>query len=150
MDSGRKCGYHAEWDGKQDNWCKSCRCWYFEDPGRQNSGRCSPVSCGWLTCLRRVGSSTNPTGCWGPGKPFKADVGAGYHTMEADYHKKAAPVEHIITDHPIPSVLIAAGIGALIGMLILKSHKWRGIVSILSAFWEEQTTEPEFFRITGI
>lgn len=54
---------------------------------------------------------------------FKADVGAGYHTMEADYHKKAEPVEHIITDHPIPSVLIAAGIGALIGMLILKAHK---------------------------
>jgi ElaB/YqjD/DUF883 family membrane-anchored ribosome-binding protein len=43
--------------------------------------------------------------------------------MEADYHKKAEPVEHIITDHPIPSVLIAAGIGALIGMLILKAHK---------------------------
>ena len=54
---------------------------------------------------------------------FRADVGAGYHTMEADYHKKAEPVEHIITDHPIPSVLIAAGIGALIGMLILKAHK---------------------------
>jgi ElaB/YqjD/DUF883 family membrane-anchored ribosome-binding protein len=43
--------------------------------------------------------------------------------MEADYHKKAAPVERIITDHPIPSVLIAAGIGALIGMLISKAHK---------------------------
>jgi ElaB/YqjD/DUF883 family membrane-anchored ribosome-binding protein len=53
---------------------------------------------------------------------FKADVGAGYHTMEADYHKRAEPVEHIIIDHPIPSVLIAAGIGALIGMLILKAR----------------------------
>ena len=53
---------------------------------------------------------------------FRADVGAGYRTMETDYHKKAAPVEHIITDHPIPSVLIAAGIGALIGMLILKAR----------------------------
>jgi ElaB/YqjD/DUF883 family membrane-anchored ribosome-binding protein len=53
---------------------------------------------------------------------FKADVGAGYHTMEADYHKRAEPVEHIIIDHPIPSVLIAVGIGALIGMLIIKAR----------------------------
>jgi len=53
---------------------------------------------------------------------FKADVGAGYHSMEADYHKRVEPVEHIIVDHPIPSVLIAAGIGAFIGMLIGKAH----------------------------
>jgi len=53
---------------------------------------------------------------------FKADVGVRYHTMEADYHKRAEPVEHIIIDHPIPSVLIAVGIGALIGMLILKTR----------------------------
>lgn len=53
---------------------------------------------------------------------FKADVGAGYHSMEADYHKRAEPVEHIIVDHPIPSVLIAACIGAFIGMLICKAH----------------------------
>jgi ElaB/YqjD/DUF883 family membrane-anchored ribosome-binding protein len=53
---------------------------------------------------------------------FKADVGAGYQSMEADYHKRAEPVEHMIADHPIPSVLIAAGIGALIGMLICKVH----------------------------
>ena len=53
---------------------------------------------------------------------FKADVGVRYHTMEADYHKRAEPVEHIIIDHPIPSVLIAVGMGALIGMLILKTR----------------------------
>jgi len=53
---------------------------------------------------------------------FKADVGVRYHTMEADYHKRAEPVEHIIIDHPIPSILIAVGIGALIGMLILKTR----------------------------
>ena len=53
---------------------------------------------------------------------FKADVGVRYHTMEADYHKRAEPVEHSIIDHPVPSVLIAVGIGALIGMLILKTR----------------------------
>jgi len=53
---------------------------------------------------------------------FKADVGVRYHTMEADYHKRAVPVEHSIIDHPIPSVLIAVGIGALIGMLIFKTR----------------------------
>ena len=42
---------------------------------------------------------------------FKADVGVRYHTMEADYHKRAEPVEHSIIDHPVPSVLIAVGIG---------------------------------------
>jgi ElaB/YqjD/DUF883 family membrane-anchored ribosome-binding protein len=53
---------------------------------------------------------------------FKAEVGAEYHKMEADYHKRVEPVEHIIIDHPIPSVLIAAGVGVLIGMLILKAR----------------------------
>ena len=53
---------------------------------------------------------------------FKKEVGVKYDEIEADYHKRAEPVEHIIVDHPIPSVLIAAGIGALIGMLIGKAH----------------------------
>ena len=53
---------------------------------------------------------------------FKTDVGVRYHTMEADFHKRAEPVEHIIIDHPIPSVLIAVGIGALIGMIIAKTR----------------------------
>jgi ElaB/YqjD/DUF883 family membrane-anchored ribosome-binding protein len=53
---------------------------------------------------------------------FRAEVGDRYRKIDACYHKKVEPVEHIITDHPIPSVLIAAGIGALIGMLILKAR----------------------------
>ena len=53
---------------------------------------------------------------------IKTEVGAGYEKIEADYHKKIEPVEHIIIEHPIPSVLIAAGIGVLIGMLIFKSR----------------------------
>ncbi len=53
---------------------------------------------------------------------FKADVGAGYRKIEADYHKRVEPVENIIVEHPIPAVLIAAGIGALIGMLLFKGR----------------------------
>jgi ElaB/YqjD/DUF883 family membrane-anchored ribosome-binding protein len=51
---------------------------------------------------------------------LKAEMGAKYQKIEADYHKTVEPVEHVIIDHPIPSVLIAAGIGALIGMLLFK------------------------------
>jgi len=50
----------------------------------------------------------------------KEELGTRYHEMEADYHKKVEPVEHIICDHPIPSVLVAVGVGVLLGMLISK------------------------------
>ena len=53
---------------------------------------------------------------------FKAEVGAGYHSMEAGYHQQMEPVENIIIDHPIPAVLIAAGAGLLLGMLIFKAR----------------------------
>ena len=53
---------------------------------------------------------------------FKADVGHGYHNMETSYHKHVEPVEHVICDHPIPAVLVAAGIGILLGMIIFKSR----------------------------
>jgi ElaB/YqjD/DUF883 family membrane-anchored ribosome-binding protein len=53
---------------------------------------------------------------------FKAEVGTEYHKIEKDYHKRVEPVENIIIEHPIPSVLIAAGLGVLIGMLIFKSR----------------------------
>ena len=53
---------------------------------------------------------------------FKEEVGVKYHEMDAAYHVKMEPVETIISDHPIPAVLIAMGVGALIGMLIFKSH----------------------------
>jgi ElaB/YqjD/DUF883 family membrane-anchored ribosome-binding protein len=51
---------------------------------------------------------------------FKEEVGARYDSMEAGYHQTVEPVENIIIDHPIPAVLVAAGIGVLIGMLIFK------------------------------
>ena len=53
---------------------------------------------------------------------FKEEVGVRYQKIEADYHHKVEPVENIIIDHPIPSVLIAAGVGVLIGMLIFKTR----------------------------
>lgn len=53
---------------------------------------------------------------------FRKECGAGYDRIEAGYHQRVEPVEHVIIDHPIPAVLVAAGIGALIGMLICKSR----------------------------
>ena len=53
---------------------------------------------------------------------FKEEVGTKYHEIEADYHQRVEPVENIIIDHPIPSVLIAAGVGVLVGMLIFKAR----------------------------
>lgn len=53
---------------------------------------------------------------------FKITASAGYEKLEADYHKTVEPVERIIIEHPIPAVLIAAGIGVLIGILIIKSR----------------------------
>ena len=53
---------------------------------------------------------------------FKAAVGDEYDRIEEGYHQSVEPVENIIIDHPIPSVLIAAGIGVLLGMLIFKAR----------------------------
>ena len=51
---------------------------------------------------------------------FKADVGTQYQNVEAGYHKSVEPVEHLIIDHPIPSVLVAAGLGVILGMFKFK------------------------------
>ena len=53
---------------------------------------------------------------------FKKECGAEYDRIEAGYHQRVEPVEHVIIDHPIPSVLAAAGIGILFGMLIFRSR----------------------------
>jgi ElaB/YqjD/DUF883 family membrane-anchored ribosome-binding protein len=53
---------------------------------------------------------------------FKAEVGVKYAEAEARYHKKMEPVETAISDHPIPAVLVAAGLGFLAGMIIGKSR----------------------------
>jgi ElaB/YqjD/DUF883 family membrane-anchored ribosome-binding protein len=53
---------------------------------------------------------------------FRDEAGIEFEKIEAEYHKKVEPVENIITAHPIPSVLIAAGIGVLIGALISRGR----------------------------
>jgi ElaB/YqjD/DUF883 family membrane-anchored ribosome-binding protein len=49
---------------------------------------------------------------------FKKEIGVKYDKMEADFHKNMEPVETMITDHPIPAILVAIGVGVLAGMLI--------------------------------
>ena len=51
---------------------------------------------------------------------FKKEAGVKYDEMEAGFHKNMEPVETMITDHPIPAVLVAIGVGFLAGMLIRK------------------------------
>jgi ElaB/YqjD/DUF883 family membrane-anchored ribosome-binding protein len=53
---------------------------------------------------------------------FKEEMGAKYHEVEAEYQKKVEPVEHMICDHPIPTVVVAMGFGFLLGMLISRSR----------------------------
>ena len=53
---------------------------------------------------------------------FKDEAGMKFHDMEADYHQKMEQVESIISDHPIPAVMVAAGLGLLIGMIICRSR----------------------------
>ena len=53
---------------------------------------------------------------------FKKEFGARYRHMETEYHKTMEPVENMISDHPIPAVLIAVGLGFLLGMFIAKSR----------------------------
>ncbi|MFY9800830.1 MAG: hypothetical protein WAK10_06250 [Methanoregula sp.] len=53
---------------------------------------------------------------------FRDEAGVEFEKIEAEYHKKVEPVENIIITHPIPSVLIAAGIGILIGALISRGR----------------------------
>jgi ElaB/YqjD/DUF883 family membrane-anchored ribosome-binding protein len=53
---------------------------------------------------------------------FKDEAGVEFEKIDAEYHKKVEPVENIITAHPIPSVLIAAGIGVLLGALISRGR----------------------------
>lgn len=53
---------------------------------------------------------------------FRNETGVEFEKIEEEYHKKVEPVENIITAHPIPAVLIAAGIGLLIGALISRGR----------------------------
>jgi len=43
--------------------------------------------------------------------------------LKSQYAEKVEPVEKVIAEHPIPSVLIGVGIGILIGVLSYKFKK---------------------------
>jgi ElaB/YqjD/DUF883 family membrane-anchored ribosome-binding protein len=43
--------------------------------------------------------------------------------LKSHYAAKVEPVEKVICEHPIPSVLVAAGAGLLLGVLIYKLKK---------------------------
>jgi ElaB/YqjD/DUF883 family membrane-anchored ribosome-binding protein len=47
-------------------------------------------------------------------------AGVKYDEMEAGFHKNMEMVEKMITDNPIPAVLVAIGVGVLAGMLLRK------------------------------
>ena len=51
---------------------------------------------------------------------LKGNLDKDYQKIESDFHKNTKPVEQVITSHPVPSVLIAAGAGILLGILISK------------------------------
>ncbi len=53
---------------------------------------------------------------------FKDEAGIEFEKIEAEIHKKVEPVEHVIIDHPLPAVLVAAGIGILLGALISRGR----------------------------
>ncbi len=77
---------------------------------------------------------------------FRADVGAGYHRMEADYHKRVEPVEHVIIDHPIPSVLIADRDRCPHRYAPLQRTRLTGNHMDTAADSGEETIESEFVR----
>jgi len=53
---------------------------------------------------------------------FKTEVSEEYERIEKDYQKNVEPIEQVISEHPLPAVLIATGIGVLVGLLIFKSR----------------------------
>lgn len=54
---------------------------------------------------------------------FRTAAGAEYEKIDAEFHKRVEPVETLIAEHPLPAVLVAAAVGALIGMLISRARE---------------------------
>ena len=55
-------------------------------------------------------------------KAILSDVEARVDQLKADVEKKVEPVENFIVDHPFASVLIAAGVGFMIGSLLSRMN----------------------------
>ena len=81
---------------------------------------------------------------------FRDEAGIEFKKIEVEYHKKVEPVEHIIIDHPIPSVLIAAGIGAHHWHASLQSTRIMRDPMDEAASSEEPSIESEFARMFQI
>ena len=77
---------------------------------------------------------------------FQAEIGVKYQKIEADYHKRVEPVEHVITDHPIPSVLIASRYWCPHRYAYLQSPRLTRDHMDTAACNEEPSIESEFVR----
>jgi ElaB/YqjD/DUF883 family membrane-anchored ribosome-binding protein len=55
-------------------------------------------------------------------KAMLSDVEAHIDQLKADVEKKVEPVENFIVDHPFASILIAAGVGFMVGSLISRMN----------------------------
>jgi ElaB/YqjD/DUF883 family membrane-anchored ribosome-binding protein len=53
---------------------------------------------------------------------LREEAGARFGEFEAGCHERMEPVENLISDHPLPAVLVAMGVGFLVGMLISRAH----------------------------
>jgi len=53
---------------------------------------------------------------------LREQAGAKFEEFETCYHEHMEPVETIISDHPIPAVLVAMGVGFLFGMLVSRAN----------------------------
>jgi ElaB/YqjD/DUF883 family membrane-anchored ribosome-binding protein len=55
-------------------------------------------------------------------KAMLGDVEARIDQLKADVGKKVEPVENFIVDHPFASILIAAGVGFMVGSLASRMY----------------------------
>jgi ElaB/YqjD/DUF883 family membrane-anchored ribosome-binding protein len=55
-------------------------------------------------------------------KAMLDDAEARINDLKEDIGKKVEPVENFIVDHPLTSIMIAAGVGFLVGSLASRMH----------------------------
>ncbi len=51
------------------------------------------------------------------------ELGADIERVETEVRQRVEPVEGMIARHPLPAVMVAAGIGFLLGALLFKSRE---------------------------
>jgi ElaB/YqjD/DUF883 family membrane-anchored ribosome-binding protein len=55
-------------------------------------------------------------------KAMLSDAEARINDLKADIGKKVEPVENFIVDHPFASIMIAVGVGFMVGSLASRMH----------------------------